>query len=606
MLDEDDAQRIRAGVIYASDYAGLGWYLLPIHAVANGKCTCGNDACQYPAKHPRTARGLKDASSDIQQIKSWTEQWLDVNIAVHTGRSGLVVLDFDSSDALDNLIALLEPKDRPVVRGTILAAPSVKTSNGFHAYFVAPDGIDVRPRIGIAQFVDVRGGESYVLLPPSKHIDGVDYVWANGKSVFDLPLAELPSALADRLSRSATSTREGVGRSTVPKGDRDAFLTSQAGTLWNSGLTAEATESALLALNESVCEPPLDDAQIRKIAKSAERNFERWESLAGCLPQITVRSVRDIVTNPLPPPEYLVNQFLLDDQINLISGVSYAGKSKIALDLSISMAAGISVLGHPSLIVPNKRRVLYLYGEQSPTMWDERVRAILKCRDVSDLDLPLWFVDAAPLQLSNPAALAKIISYIEEKAANVVVFDPIGVLSGISDENDAPTIVRELRKPLGYIQRATGVTPILVHHASRPNLIVEPYSAQQLVRGSGDFWAMTGAIVGVWRKPKTGHVKVLSQGRIESVNPFRLVEADSEPSSSSPLVYDGEWDSGGAVDQRALVMRLVDAKGRITRRDVEEELGIRQSRAGQLLAWLVVSRDLRQDGTGRSACYVRA
>ena len=62
----------------------------------DGGCSCGNQKCPSPGKHPRTPRGAKDATTDPSQIKAWWQNWPDANVGIATGpESGLVVLDVD-------------------------------------------------------------------------------------------------------------------------------------------------------------------------------------------------------------------------------------------------------------------------------------------------------------------------------------------------------------------------------------------------------------------------------------------------------------------------------------------------------------------------------
>lgn len=52
-------------------YLNRGWAVLPTHSVTNGVCTCNNPKCSSPGKHPRTQRGVKDASKDVKVVRSW-------------------------------------------------------------------------------------------------------------------------------------------------------------------------------------------------------------------------------------------------------------------------------------------------------------------------------------------------------------------------------------------------------------------------------------------------------------------------------------------------------------------------------------------------------
>src|SRR5580704_17594649 len=79
-------------------YAKFGWYVLPVHSMRDGQCSCGNKTCGSPAKHPRSKHGEKDATNDRGEMEQWWRRWPDANIGIATGPSGLVALDIDGPD----------------------------------------------------------------------------------------------------------------------------------------------------------------------------------------------------------------------------------------------------------------------------------------------------------------------------------------------------------------------------------------------------------------------------------------------------------------------------------------------------------------------------
>ncbi|MEQ1738134.1 MAG: bifunctional DNA primase/polymerase, partial [Rhodoglobus sp.] len=77
-------------------WAAREWAIFPCHNIANGACSCGR-ACGAPGKHPRTFNGVKAATTDMNQIRSWAEHYPDANWALATGEvSGVWVLDLDA------------------------------------------------------------------------------------------------------------------------------------------------------------------------------------------------------------------------------------------------------------------------------------------------------------------------------------------------------------------------------------------------------------------------------------------------------------------------------------------------------------------------------
>jgi len=96
-------------------YAKLGWHVLPLHGISNGRCTCGKPDCSSPGKHPRLQNGYKVASKNRKQITRWWKQWPDANVGVCTGvKSGVVVLDIDPRNGGDKSLAKLVKEHGPL------------------------------------------------------------------------------------------------------------------------------------------------------------------------------------------------------------------------------------------------------------------------------------------------------------------------------------------------------------------------------------------------------------------------------------------------------------------------------------------------------------
>jgi hypothetical protein len=53
----------------ALQYAREGFLVVPLHGIKDGHCTCGDEYCNRSGKHPRTKRGIVDATSDPMEIE---------------------------------------------------------------------------------------------------------------------------------------------------------------------------------------------------------------------------------------------------------------------------------------------------------------------------------------------------------------------------------------------------------------------------------------------------------------------------------------------------------------------------------------------------------
>lgn len=135
----------------ALTYAARGWAVIP--CLPGGKAPLGTLA----------PHGLKDATTDAATIRAWWETEPDANVGVAAGRSGLIIIDCDGAEGVATFAAWAEAHD--VALGDV---PCVETARGGrHYYFAAPPGVDVGPKVRVLPGVDVRAGESYVVVPPS-------------------------------------------------------------------------------------------------------------------------------------------------------------------------------------------------------------------------------------------------------------------------------------------------------------------------------------------------------------------------------------------------------------------------------------------------------
>ena len=157
---------------------------------------------------PLTLNGVHDATNDEATIERWWTEADIANVGIATG-NGLLVLDIDAKHGGLESLAQLEAE-----HGSLPATPTVSTGGGGrHYYFQLPDGMSVGNRAGLADGIDIRGDNGYVVAPTSLHASGSRYQWTIPP---DVPLAEPPPWLLAMLgcrgsdSQSDTHNSNGV------------------------------------------------------------------------------------------------------------------------------------------------------------------------------------------------------------------------------------------------------------------------------------------------------------------------------------------------------------------------------------------------------------
>jgi hypothetical protein len=183
----------------ALDYARRGWAVFPLFEPrAQGRCSCPKAAaCARAGKHPRTRRGVLNATVDAAQIGRWWRRWPAANVGLATGAaSGLVVLDVDPRNGGDDSLVALEGR-----HGRLPDGPRALTGGGgVHLFFRRPDDADTLRGVPLAPGVDVKADAAYVVASPSLHRSGRSYVWEIGAAPDDLPLPPLPAWVVVRLT----------------------------------------------------------------------------------------------------------------------------------------------------------------------------------------------------------------------------------------------------------------------------------------------------------------------------------------------------------------------------------------------------------------------
>ena len=160
-------------------YAEAGLYVLPVAP---------------ETKNPGSVvgKGWPDKSSrDPEQISEWWGENPGYGLALHTGRSGVVVFDLDNAPRDQ-----LPPRLADGLRQGVVQLSRTGNPDRGHYLFATGGEQYGNGRGAFAGFGDVRGSNGVIIVAPTVHVaDDGEYRWASTG-----PLPELPAALRRCLS----------------------------------------------------------------------------------------------------------------------------------------------------------------------------------------------------------------------------------------------------------------------------------------------------------------------------------------------------------------------------------------------------------------------
>jgi Bifunctional DNA primase/polymerase, N-terminal/AAA domain/Primase C terminal 1 (PriCT-1) len=302
------------------DQAAAGQLL----AAALAYAEVGLPVLPLDGKVPRNSNGLSGASTDVELVRGWWEHWPDANVGIRTGAdSDLLVLDVDVPAGPAALKKLTDE------HGPLPETPQVVTgTGGRHHWFRFPLSLGARNTAGrLGEGLDTRGEGGYVVAPPSVHPEtGKPYLWVRAR----IARAEPPAWL----NGSANAPAPPVGDS-IRKGERDATLTSLAGTMRRRGMDEAAILAALAETNKR-CKPPLPRRDLERIAASvagypSQKEVEASHKERFALELLTAKALYAL---PDPPAsEQLLGPLLVRGQRLVLGAHTGEGKTTFALQI---------------------------------------------------------------------------------------------------------------------------------------------------------------------------------------------------------------------------------------------------------------------------------
>lgn len=420
----------------------------------------------------KNTQGLKDASTDAEQVRRWWPDGSKLNLAVAVP-ADYVVVDVDDDAALQALHA------QDV---TLPATTRARTGRGYHFWYRCAPG-EFRPKVGIFDGVDIRAVGSYVVAPPSVHPSGKRYEWMVPPK--DSNFAPRPDWLTT-IGKKAEEERKAPVRAEavlagIDAGSRDITLFRYACSLRHRGVGR--TEAETLVLHAAAhCNPPFPQATALAKVESAwryksERDERRREEGKRWTADEFMRA-------DFPEPRWFVES-ILPEGLTLVVSPSKVGKSFLVGSMAYSVAVGGVVLGY---LQAQRADVLYLDLEQSEGPAQARWRMIIGDEPPPNLHLCFEWPRL------GDGCVRRLEAYLaDEPTIGLVIIDVLTLIWPLEGKRGGNAYHQEyeILTRLKTVARRWGIALVLVHHTNRGS------HDDPLSRTSGT-QAMTGVPDAVW------------------------------------------------------------------------------------------------------------
>ena len=366
-----------------------------------------------------------------------------------------------------------------------------------------------------------------------------------------------------------------------PKGERSYRLWELECRLLESGLEPE---EVFVVVRETVWNKFLDrrnadDYLWREVRKAhlhvgTQRSSEGDAATGLLRVRPRVVSYSDLLGSKISEPAWLVADWWTLGSHGIIAGLPKSYKSLISLDLAVSVASESRFLGlfdvnpkgvGPALIIQQENSMALLRDR----LWKITTGRGLHAGEVSTTEtevvvafppsIPLFFYNDFGFNMALEEDRNAIEELIQTEGIKLVVFDPLYLMIGGADENNA----REMRPILSWllqIRNRYNCAVVVVHHWGKGNI-------DKRGRGVGGIKLLGSTTIYGWLEAAL-YLEAKSSGdAIEVVVEREFRERLSPPPSGFTLQMgdigssDYEWSTSGAVGSHNRILAMLEEVG---------------------------------------------
>lgn len=250
----------------------LGFTAFPVWGSADGKCSCGDPhdgtrkhGPDNMGKHPTTAHGFKDGTSDVAMIRTFLANPGTPNYGLNPP-PGVLAIDVDGADGIAHWTELER------LFGNLPDTLTTLTANGRHYFLRWPAEAGDMPKGKLFGYVVRRHDDGYIIGPGSVHPSGHVYDTLRQPSGMPYPIADLPLRWTQAVLETQRPIVVGGAAAVLPEpGGRHDWLRDRARYYRGFMDNRAALRAAVMADNNGLSAPKSEAEVDRAIGEVFER-----------------------------------------------------------------------------------------------------------------------------------------------------------------------------------------------------------------------------------------------------------------------------------------------------------------------------------------------
>ena len=445
--------------------------------------------------HPSPPQADGALRADFVNARRIFRQYPDANIGIATGEEyGIFTIDEDTYKGGNIAEFGIELPE---------TLTSVTGGGGKQLVFRYPADVVIKNSASrLSHAVDVRSDGGQFVVSPSIHKSGKSYQWVNPDAEINEAPRELVQLILERDKNSREETVKRYGQSAlhhyglntnndfvahmphklqakIEEGGRNDLLFREACALRDRGWTVDEIEAALYRINEIRCQPPLDDAEVQRIADSAGR-YEPTQQLGSqvVLPDtgFTATTLGEMLTKEYQPEVQLIHSLPIG-QIGYLNALPNGGKTLCLRNLSLCLATGrpyLQILDkHAPVRVVHldlestereSRDDLHLMMDEAEFTTAERQQAMSNIMVVTELPRSKR---GGMIALSDETGMRMLENFLVSYGADVLLVDTQSQAFRLQNENDNSEVNNVVVTRLEALAKHLGISILVTHHVGK-------------------------------------------------------------------------------------------------------------------------------------------